>query len=222
MRVFRLSQINPSQPFQHSLARFTPRSRDARQQKPQNFSKSGNLSPGAYTSATGNKKPLGEREPRRRGVGTCCFRFAAGAKEGVTERMKGCEKEGGRYIRGGDPSLCAALPVPLLYLPDSRHHWRSMYQGLPHSFVYFPSTRQIFPYFWKDLLYMPSQKGITRRLARSFATRCIDFWNCFFRDALCNLAGSASFCARILVWSRSFMRLTKYACFRSRLLTMQK
>lgn len=66
-----------------------PGARDGRQ-KSLNFSKSGNPSP--HDVYIGNKKPLGEREPRRRGVGTCCFRLAAGAKEGATERMKGCEE----------------------------------------------------------------------------------------------------------------------------------
>jgi len=61
----------------------------------------------AWYIVSGNKKPLGEREPRRRGVGTCCFRFA-GAEEGVTERMKGWEKEGGT-------PLCALLCPCLFY-----------------------------------------------------------------------------------------------------------
>lgn len=52
--VFRFSQINLSRLFRHHLARLIPRSRDARQQKPLNFSKNGNPSPrvcSAYTSA---------------------------------------------------------------------------------------------------------------------------------------------------------------------------
>lgn len=107
---------------------------------------------------SGNKKRLDEREPRRRGVGTCCFRFA-GAEEGVTERMKGWEKEGG--TPGGDPSLCTALPLPLLYCPilGTIGVARS-----PLLYASWASLRQHkFSHIFEKTCYTPSQKDSARR-----------------------------------------------------------
>jgi len=65
------------------------------------------------------KAVRGEREPRRRGVGTCCFRFAA-AEEGVTvraserasEKERGGEKvEEGREREKRETPLCALVPA---------------------------------------------------------------------------------------------------------------
>jgi len=87
----------------------------------------------------------------KRGVGTCCSRFAGA--EGVIERMKGRE---GRWDTWGRPLLCAPISVPAS--PTHDQHWRSTFSGppTPPTLLYspgFPPARQIFPYFWKDPLH---------------------------------------------------------------------
>jgi len=140
---------------------------------------------------SGNKKPLGEREPRRRGVGTCCFRFA-GAEEGVTERIKGWEKEGG--IRGRPLFVHCSAPASTI-LPDSRHHWRSIFPTLLY-FLSFPSTQDKFSHIFEKTCYTLLQKDNAK--TRPFLCNSLHrFLKLLFREALWGKFGRflQGFCA---------------------------